>query len=199
MRSRPFLIAILIALVPAALAIGGFARYVRGRELASGVRRGSEVAALDPAQVVSVEITVGARSVRATRDGAGWRGADPAAVQAALERLAALRRRGTLARAETLREELEAYGLVRPRARISVTLADGRALAWAIGDGTGRDGAAFLLAPDETVVIATQADVAALERSLAGLAGAAAPGASRLERPDIPTPALAPSPARQER
>ncbi|BDG02465.1 hypothetical protein [Anaeromyxobacter oryzae] len=201
MRSRAVLVGILVALLPAAAAITWFARHVRSREIASGVHRGSEVAALDPARVVRLRVEVRGRSVTAVRSPDGWRGEGTVVsgpqVDAVLARLAALRRRGTLARVDALREELGAYGLVRPRARVEATLDDGRALAWAVGEETGRDGAAFLLAPDETVVIAAQEPVAALEAALAALAGTAIPPASRMDVPDIRTPAPASSGSRR--
>ncbi len=191
MRSRAVLVGILVALLPAAAAITWFARHVRSREIASGVHRGSEVASLDPARVVRLRVEVRGRAVTAVRAPDGWRGEGAAIsgpqVDAVLARLAALRRRGTLARVDTLREELGAYGLVRPRARIEVVLDDGRALGWAVGDETGRDGAAFLLAPDQTVVIAAQQSVSALEAALAALAGTAT-APSRMDVPDLPTP-----------
>lgn len=191
-RTRALLIGILVALLPTAAAITWFARHVRSREIAGGVRRGAEVAALDPARAARIEVELRGRAVAATRAGGGWRGEDgtvaPAGADAVLARLAALRRRGTLARADALREELDAYGLRTPRARVRVTLDDGRTLAWAVGAGTGRDGVAFLLAPDGTVVIAAQEDVAALEAALAALAGTSPLPASRPEVPDLPSP-----------
>ncbi|WP_242394399.1 hypothetical protein [Anaeromyxobacter oryzisoli] len=192
MRIRGVLVGILVALLPAAAALTWFARHERSREIAGDIRRGAEVAAFEPARASRIEVRIAGRTVSAARAAGGWRGegaAVPAArADAVLARLAALRRRGTLARADALREELEAYGLRTPRARVRVTLDDGRALEWAVGSGTGADGVAFLLAPDRTVVVAAEQDVSALEAALAAFAGTSPLPPARPQTPDLPSP-----------
>jgi hypothetical protein len=147
-----------VALAAAIAAIASFGMRVRSREIAGDVRRGGAVLALEPSAARRVVVAAGGATAELVRDGARWRPARDdgpghgAAVPALLDQLSALRRRTTSASARG-REELDAYGLDRPRVRLVVTLSDGTELRVAIGNTTGSDGITFVSAPDGTVAM----------------------------------------------
>jgi len=114
-----------------------------------------------PADVREVRLSTASADVVLARGGAGWTisagpslPADPAAVEACLERLAALRRRATVPAADG---GLAGFGLDPPRARLSVSLHGGRTLVLEIGGDNPFDHTLFARAGAEVVVLPASA------------------------------------------
>jgi hypothetical protein len=101
-------------------------------------RRRSEerILVFAPAEVREVRLDLGGSATILLRKGGGWTiagndTADAGAVEAYLERLASIRRKGAVAPADG---GLAGFGLDPPRARLAIALSDGRSLSVDIGD-----------------------------------------------------------------
>jgi hypothetical protein len=179
-RTAALAVALALAVLGAAAAVGRFALVRHAEERAAHEERGSPVLAFDPARAVAVRMTSGDREVRLERRGErGWTSvpggvpADAAAVAALLDRLAALRRRATSAGAGLSPERLRPYGLDAPRRRLAVVLDDGRAETLAIGLTTEGDGTTFVMPTSGDVAIIAADARAAVERAADAVAGGA--------------------------
>ncbi len=182
MRPRTIVLAVALALavLGAAAAVGRFALLRHSEERAAHEDRGSPVLAFDAARAVAVRFASGDREVRLERRGErGWVTvpgdvpADARAVEAVLDRLVALRRRATSAGAGLAPERLRPYGLDAPRRRLAVVLDDGRAETLAIGLTTEYDGTTFVMPTSGDVAIVSADARAALERAADAVVGGA--------------------------
>jgi hypothetical protein len=172
MRARTRSVATTLALLVAAAAAVAWA-YLgvgkRGDAERERKEREERVFALEPAQVREVVVTARGETTRAVRDGERWRLAAPvdapgerAALDALVERVAALRRTSEVAPAPG--GELARFGLAKPRATVELALADGRRETLALGDENAFDGSVYAR-PTSGAVVAVPGDVRwALER-----------------------------------
>jgi Domain of unknown function (DUF4340) len=179
-RTAALAVALSLAVLGAAVAVGRFALVRHAEERAAHEERGTPVLAFDPARAVAVRLVSGSVEVRLERRGGrGWVSvpggvpADPRAVGALLDRLAALRRRATSAGAGLAPERLRPYGLDAPRRRIAVGLDDGRVETLAIGLTTEGDGITFVMPTSGDVAIVSADARADLERAADAAAGGA--------------------------
>jgi hypothetical protein len=111
---------------------------------------------LDPARVVGIAVDAKGATVKLARaPGQPWRvvapveaPADPAAVQSLLDAVAGLRRLSRVAEAGTA---LAAYGLDRPRAKVTLSLEGGGEESIALGTDNPFDASVYVLAGQEGV------------------------------------------------
>ena len=106
--------------------------------------------AFAPAKVKSLTVEAKGGVTRLARAGDGWRieapveaDAERAAVDALVERVADLRRKAAVV-ATAGPDDLARYGLARPRAKVSLTLDDGKVETFTLGDENAFDGTAFV-------------------------------------------------------
>jgi hypothetical protein len=181
-RGRALFALLSLATLTAVAIIAVVALRLRGVERSAGGGRGTPVTSVAPADVIRLVVDLGGARVALERRGpAAWRvvaprdaPADPAAVEAVLGNVSALRRRATLAAPGGDPSALRPYGLDAPRARLVLGLRGGGDAALALGAGMGADGVAFVEAPGGEVVVIAADAATRLEASLTALARAAA-------------------------
>jgi hypothetical protein len=142
--------ATLLAAAAAAVAFAYFG--IERKDEAKQAREESQAKlyAFAPSLVKSVELTAKGSSTRLVRAGEGWRvekpvqaDADRSAVEALVNSVSELKRKSAIAdRPEPA--QLAQYGLSSPRARLTLTLEDGRQETLALGDENEFDGTTFV-------------------------------------------------------
>ena len=139
---------LLVAVAAVALAFFGIAK----KDEARAARKGAEekLYTFAPARVKSLEVKSKGDDTRIVRAGEKWRltapveaEAERAAVNALVEAVAGLRRKAAIA-AKPDAAALARYGLSNPRARVTLTLEDGKSESLALGDENPFDGSAFV-------------------------------------------------------
>jgi hypothetical protein len=106
--------------------------------------------AFAPAKVRAITVEAKGETTRLARTEAGWRVESPlqaeaerAAADALVDKVAELRRKAAIAAAPDT-ASLARYGLSQPRARVALTLDDGKVETLALGDESSFDGSAFV-------------------------------------------------------
>jgi hypothetical protein len=197
MRPRTAVLAAVVALAVLAAwtVVARFALVRHTRERAAHEDRGTPVLALDPARAIELRLASSGREVRLVREGERWRFAvpgdvfaDPRAVGALLDRLAALSRRGTSAGAGLGTKRLGPYGLDAPRRRFSVALDDGRVETLAIGLTTDQQGITFVMPTSGDVAIVSADAYADLERAGDQVGSGGMVPAGPAPAPTVPAP-----------
>jgi len=140
-------------LVAAAAAAVAFAYFgIERKDEAKQAREESQAKlySFAPALVKSVELTAKGSSTRLVRAGEGWRlekpvqaDGDRSAVEALVNAVSELKRKSAIAdRPEAT--QLAQYGFSSPRAKVTLTLEDGRQETLALGDENEFDGTTFV-------------------------------------------------------
>ena len=157
-RARTAGLAAALAVVFATVVAWAYLSVERPMREERSLRESAErVLPFAPADVREVRLSSGGAEVILARREGGWTvtaassgPADPEAVEACLERLAALRRRAVVPPGDG---GLAGFGLDPPRARLSVSLDGGRRLSLDIGGDNPFDHTLFALAGGEVVVL----------------------------------------------
>jgi hypothetical protein len=117
--------------------------------------------AFAPAKVRAITVEAKGETTRLARTEAGWRVESPlqaeaerAAADALVDKVAELRRKAAIAAAPDT-ASLARYGLSQPRARVALTLDDGKVETLALGDESSFDGSAFVRTTGGAVELVT--------------------------------------------
>ena len=141
---------VLLAVAAAALAAAFFG--IAKKDEAKEAKKAEEekLYAFAPAKVKAIAVEAKGEATALARSGDGWRiespvkaGAERATVDALVDRIAELRRKSTIAPAPD-GAALARYGLEKPRAKVTLTLDDGKSESLALGDENAFDGTAFV-------------------------------------------------------
>ncbi len=150
-RTRTLLApAVLVAVAVGAVAFAYFG--IERKDEAKRARKDEEARlySFAPERVRAVEVEAKGSSTRLVRAGEGWRlekpvqaDADRSAADALVDAVSGLKRKSAIAdRPEPA--QLAQFGLSSPRARVSLTLDDGKRETLALGDENAFDGTAFV-------------------------------------------------------
>ncbi len=141
---------VLLAVAGGAVAAGWFA--IARKDAAKEAKRSAEerLYSFAPAKVKALTVEAKGETTALVRAGDGWRlespvhaDAERATVDALVDRIAELGRKSSVAPAPDA-AALARYGLASPRAKVALTLDDGKKETLALGDENAFDGTAFV-------------------------------------------------------
>ena len=141
---------LLIALAAGAVAAAWFG--IVKKDEAKDVKKAAEekLYAFGPAKVKAITVEAKGETTALARSGDGWRlespvpaAAERATVESIVDKMAELRRTSSIAQAPDA-AALVRYGLSKPRAKVTLTLEDGKKETLLLGDENAFDGSAFV-------------------------------------------------------
>jgi len=141
---------LLIALAAGAVAAAWFG--IVKKDEAKDVKKAAEekLYAFGPAKVKAITVEAKGETTALARSGDGWRlespvpaAAERATVESIVDKVAELRRKSSITQAPDA-AALVRYGLSKPRAKVTLTLEDGKKETLSLGDENAFDGTAFV-------------------------------------------------------
>ncbi len=142
--------ALFLAVAGGALALAWFGIAKKDETAEAKKTTAEKLYAFAPAKVKAITVEAKGETTRLARTEGGWRVESPvqaeaerAAADALVDKVAELRRKAAIAAAPDA-ASLTRYGLSQPRARVTLTLDDGKVETLALGDESSFDGSAFV-------------------------------------------------------